>query len=46
VRLAQVIRMGFGERRERTDDSGRIAVDVGQGGDRLSGTAVPGAAPW
>jgi hypothetical protein len=46
VRLAQVVRVGFGERRERAHDGRGIAVDVGQGGDRLSGTAVPGAAPW
>jgi hypothetical protein len=46
VRLAEVVRVGLGERREGADDGGRIAVDVGQCGNRLSGTAVPGAAPW
>ena len=46
MRLAQVVRVWLGERREGADDGGRVAVDVGQSGDRLSGTAVPGAAPW
>ena len=46
VRLAQVVRVGFGERGERAHDGGGIVVNVGQSGDRLSGTAVPGAAPW
>src|SRR6185295_18542233 len=46
VRLAEVVRVRLGERRQGADDGGRIAVDVGQCGDRLSGTAVPGAAPW
>jgi hypothetical protein len=46
VGFAQVVRVGLGERGERPDDGGGIAVDVGQSGDRLSGTAVPGAAPW
>src|SRR5512138_3935248 len=46
MRLAQVVRVRLGERRQGADDGGRIAVDVGQCGDRLSGTAVPGAAPW
>ena len=46
VRLAQVVRMGLRERREGSDDGGRVAVNVGQSGNRLSGTAVPGAAPW
>jgi hypothetical protein len=46
VRFAQVVRVGFGERREGTDDSRGITVDIGQGGDRRSGAAVPGAAPW
>src|SRR4051794_25421396 len=44
VRLAEVVRVGFGERGERTDDGSGIAVDVGQRGDRLSGAAVAGAA--
>jgi hypothetical protein len=44
--LAQVVRMRLGERREGADDGRRVVVDVGQSGDRLSGTAVPGAAPW
>jgi hypothetical protein len=46
VRFAQVVRVGFGERGERADDGGGLVVNVGQCGDRLSGTAVPGAAPW
>jgi hypothetical protein len=46
VRLAQVVRMGLGKRRQGSDDGRGIAVDVGQSGNRLSGTAVPGAAPW
>jgi hypothetical protein len=46
VRLAQVVRVGFGERGEGADDRRGVAVDVGQRGDRLSGTAVPGATPW
>jgi len=46
VGFAQVVGVGLGERREGADDGGRVAVDVGQSGDRLSGTAVPGAAPW
>jgi hypothetical protein len=46
VGFAQVVRVGLGERRQGADDSRRVAVDVGQSGDRLSGTAVPGAAPW
>jgi hypothetical protein len=46
VRLTQVVRVGFGEGRQGADDRRGVAVDVGQRGDRLSGTAVPGAAPW
>lgn len=46
VCLAQVVRVGFGERGEGADDRRGVAVDVGQRGDRLSGTAVPGATPW
>jgi hypothetical protein len=46
VRFAEVVRVGFGERREGAHDGRGIAVYVGQSGDRLSGTAVPGAAPW
>jgi len=46
VWFAEVVGVGFGERREGADDGGRVVVDVGQSGDGLSGTAVPGAAPW
>jgi hypothetical protein len=46
VGFAEVVRVRLGEGGERADDGGRFVVDVGQGGDRLSGTAVPGAAPW
>jgi hypothetical protein len=46
VGLAQVVGVRLGERREGADDGRRVAVDVGQSGNRLSGTAVPGAAPW
>jgi len=46
VRFAQVVRVRLGERRERTDDGGGVAVDVRESGDRRSGTAVPGATPW
>lgn len=46
VKLAQIVRMGLGERGERPDDSGGIGVDVGQRRDRGSGATVAGAAPW
>jgi hypothetical protein len=46
VRFTEVVRVRFGERGERADDGRGIAVDVGQRGDRLSGAAVAGAAPW
>ena len=46
VRLAQVVGVRLRERREGSDDGRGVAVDVGQSGNRLSGTAVPGAAPW
>ena len=46
VRFTQVVRVGFGEGGQRADDSRGVAVYVGQRGNRLSGTAIPGAAPW
>lgn len=46
VWFAEVVGVWFGERREGAHDGRRIVVNVGQSGDRLSGTAVPGAAPW
>lgn len=46
VGLAQVVGVRLGERGEGADDGRRVVVDVGESGDRLSGTAVPGAAPW
>jgi hypothetical protein len=46
VRLAQVVGVRLGEGGEGTHYGRGIAVDVGQRGDRLSGTAVPGATPW
>lgn len=46
VRLTQVVGVGLRERREGSDDGGGVVVNVGQSGNRLSGTAVPGAAPW
>jgi len=46
VLLAQVVRVRFGERGERTDDGGRIGVDVGQRRDSKPGAAVAGATPW
>jgi hypothetical protein len=46
VRFAEVVRVGFGEGGEGSDHGRGVAVDVGQRGDRLSGTAVAGAAPW
>ena len=46
VRFAEIVCVGLGEGGQRADHRGGVVVDVGQGGDRLSGTAVPGAAPW
>ena len=46
VGFAEVVRVRLGEGRERPDDGRGIAVDVGQGGNRLPWTAVAGAAPW
>ena len=46
VGFTEVVRVGFGEGSQRAHHRGRIAVDVGQRGDRLPGTAVTGAAPW
>jgi hypothetical protein len=46
VRLAEVVRVGFGEGCQGPDNRRGVAVDVGQRGDSLSGTAVPGATPW
>lgn len=44
--LAEVIRVRLGKRRKRADNRGRVGVDVGQRGDGLAGTAVPGTTPW
>lgn len=46
VGFAEVVRVRLGECGKGSDHRRGIAVDVGQGGDRLSGTAVTGAAPW
>jgi hypothetical protein len=46
VRLAQVVRVRFGESRERTYHGRRLVIDIGQRGDGLSGAAVTGATPW
>jgi len=46
VRFAEIVRVWLGEGGQRADHCGGVAVDVGQGGDRLSGTAIAGAAPW
>jgi hypothetical protein len=46
VWFAQVVRVRLGERGEGADHRGRVTVDVGQRGNRLPGTAVPGATPW
>jgi hypothetical protein len=44
--LAQVVRVGLGERGQRTDYRGRIGVDIGQRRDGLPGAAIAGATPW
>ena len=46
VLFAEIVRVWFGERGERTDDGGRVGVDVGQRRDGKPGAAVPGATPW
>ena len=46
VLFAEIVRVRFGEGGERTDDSGRIGVDVGQRRDGKPGAAVAGATPW
>jgi hypothetical protein len=46
VLLAQVVRVGLGERGQRTDHRGRIGVDIGQRCDGLPGAAIAGATPW
>ena len=46
VWLAEVVGVWLRERGQGADHGRGIVVDVGQGGDRLSGTAIAGAAPW
>jgi hypothetical protein len=46
VWFTQVVRVRLGERGEGADHRGRVTVDVGQRGNRLPGTAIPGATPW
>lgn len=46
VLLAQIVRVGLGERGQRTDNRGRIGIDIGQRRDGLPGTAIAGAASW
>jgi hypothetical protein len=46
VLFAEVVRVRFGERGERTDDGGRIGVHVGQRRDGKPGAAIAGATPW
>ena len=36
---AQVVRVGLGRGGQRTDDGGRVGVDVGERGDRTVGTS-------
>jgi hypothetical protein len=45
VMLAQVVRVGFGECRKRTNHGGRLGIDIGQRGDGLLGAAIAGATP-
>ena len=46
VLFAKVVRVRLGERGERTDNSGRVGVDVGQRRDSKPRAAVAGATPW
>ena len=46
MRLAEVVRVRLGERRQWTDDRGRLCVDIRQRRDGLSGASVARASPW
>jgi hypothetical protein len=46
VLLAQVVGVRFGEGSERTDDGGRVRIDIGQRGNGRPWAAVAGTTPW
>jgi hypothetical protein len=46
VLFAEVVRVRFGEGGERTDDGGRVGVNIGQRRYGKPGAAVAGATPW
>lgn len=44
--LAKVVGVGFGKRRQRSDNGGRIRIYIGQRCDRQTWAAVARATPW